>query len=177
CCLELNSLSKAHNMSGWRLGMLAGEAAMVSEVLKVKSQMDSGIFRPLQLAAVEALGCGEEWFSELNAEYRKRREAAGHIFDVLGVRYDKASAGLFVWGKVPEKIIAASGSDTAMTAGERLSEAILHEAGVFITPGYIFGHNGENYIRASLCAPVPKLEKAAELIKSHLEQIENQVLA
>ena len=177
CCLELNSLSKAHNMSGWRLGMLAGEAAMVSEVLKVKSQMDSGIFRPLQLAAVEALGCGEEWFSELNAEYRRRREAAGHIFDVLGVRYDKASAGLFVWGKVPEKIIASSNSDTAMTAGERLSEAILHEAGVFITPGYIFGHNGENYIRASLCAPVPKLEKAAELIKSHLEQIENQVLA
>ena len=177
CCLELNSLSKAHNMSGWRLGMLAGEAAMVSEVLKVKSQMDSGIFRPLQLAAVEALGCGEEWFSELNAEYRKRREAAGHIFDVLGVSYDKASAGLFVWGKVPEKIIASSNSSTAMTAGERLSEAILHEAGVFITPGYIFGHNGENYIRASLCAPVPKLEKAAELIKSHLEQIENQVLA
>lgn len=135
--------------------------------------MDSGIFRPLQLAAVKALGCGEDWFSALNAEYCRRREAAGHIFDILGVRYDKGSAGLFLWGKVPEKVL--SHNDSEMTPGERLSEAILHEAGVFITPGYIFGHNGENYIRASLCAPVPVLEKAAEKIKRHLEKIENQV--
>lgn len=155
CCLELNSLSKAHNMSGWRLGMVASSAEVISEVLKVKSQLDSGIFRPLQLAAVKALGQGPEWFASLNAEYARRREAAGKIFDLLGAHYSKESQGLFLWGRV---------------AGDpvEISDRLLHEAGVFITPGFIFGNNGRNYLRISLCAPVPVLERAHEKIKAVL---------
>ena len=155
CCLELNSLSKAHNMSGWRLGMVAGDPEMVNEILKVKSQMDSGMFRPLQLAAVEALKQGPEWFTALNDEYRRRRVAAARIFDLLGAKYDSASQGLFLWGKVGPGAAA-------------LSDKLLYEAGVFITPGFIFGHNGEEYIRISLCSKVEVLEKAYELIKNVL---------
>jgi hypothetical protein len=155
CCLELNSLSKAHNMAGWRLGMVASSADVIYEILKVKSQLDSGIFRPLQLAAVEALKQGPEWFSSLNAEYKRRRVAAGHIFDALGVKYNPDSQGLFLWGRVPE------GADPVA-----ISDKLLHEAGVFITPGFIFGHNGEKYLRISLCATVGKMARALEKIKS-----------
>ena len=154
CCLEMNSLSKAHNMAGWRLGLIAGEAAAIREVLKVKSQMDSGIFRPLQLAAVEALKAGPEWFEALNAEYERRAEVAGRIMDALGAVYDHGSAGLFLFGRVSEA--PASGK----TPGEVVSDKVLYGAGVFVTPGFIFGRNGENYIRISLCAPVRVLEKA-----------------
>ena len=154
CCLEMNSLSKAHNMAGWRLGLIAGEAAAIREVLKVKSQMDSGIFRPLQLAAVEALKAGPEWFEALNAEYERRAEVAGRIMDALGAVYDPGSAGLFLFGRVSEA--PASGK----TPGEVVSDKVLYGAGVFVTPGFIFGRNGENYIRISLCAPVRVLEKA-----------------
>lgn len=157
CCLELNSLSKAHNMSGWRLGMVASAPDVISEILKVKSQLDSGIFRPLQLAAVEALAQGPEWFAALNAEYRSRRVAAGRIFDILGVKYNPDSQGLFLWGRVP------GGMDPV-----EMSDRLLHEAGVFITPGFVFGNNGKKYLRISLCAPVPKLERAAEKIKAVL---------
>ena len=167
CCLELNSLSKAHNMSGWRIGMVGGSQELVSEVLKVKSQMDSGMFRPLQLAAVEALSQGPEWFAALNAGYRLRRVAAGRIFDLLGVRYNAESQGLFLWGKVPEDSPLVKGR-TEETLGERLSEAVLHGAGVFITPGFIFGHNGSGYVRISLCAPVETLEKAYDRIRNVL---------
>ena len=167
CCLELNSLSKAHNMSGWRIGMVGGSQELVSEVLKVKSQMDSGMFRPLQLAAVEALSQGPEWFSALNAGYRLRRVAAGRIFDLLGVRYNAESQGLFLWGKVPEDSPLVKGR-TEETLGERLSEAVLHGAGVFITPGFIFGRNGSGYVRISLCAPVETLEKAYDRIRNVL---------
>ena len=151
CCLEMNSLSKAHNMAGWRLGMIAGEAEYIKEILKVKSQMDSGIFRPLQLAAVEALNAGEEWFRELNAEYYRRAAVAYKIMDTLGAKYNPDGAGLFVWGRI-------SGSPI------ELSDKLLHQAGVFITPGFIFGRNGEQYIRISLCSPIPKLEEALERI-------------
>jgi hypothetical protein len=154
-CLEMNSLSKAHNMAGWRLGMVAGEADYIKEILKVKSQMDSGIFRPLQLAAVKALEAGEDWFTELNAEYYRRAEVAYRIMDVLGASYDRNAAGLFVWGRLPEG-----------QKGVDVSDKLLYNAGVFITPGFIFGKNGENYIRISLCATVEKLEKALEKIKS-----------
>ena len=154
CCLELNSLSKAHNMAGWRVGMVAAEAEVIEQILKVKSQMDSGMFKPLQLAAVEALKQGPEWFSQLNEEYARRRVLAGEIFDLLGVEYDHNSAGMFLWGKVP------SGK------GESLADKILYEAGVFITPGFIFGKNGEDYIRISLCAKPEVLKKAAERIRS-----------
>ena len=150
-CLEMNSLSKAHNMAGWRLGMIAGESAYIKEILKVKSQMDSGIFRPLQLAAVEALKADESWFSSLNAEYYRRAAVACRIMDALGAEYNPDSAGLFIWGRVSVPAV-------------ELSDRLLHEAGVFITPGFIFGRNGEQYIRISLCAPVPALEKALDRI-------------
>ena len=154
CCVELNSLSKAHNMAGWRIGMVAAEADVIEQILKVKSQMDSGMFKPLQLAAVDALKQGPEWFAQLNEEYARRRVLAGEIFDILGVEYDSSSAGMFLWGRVPEG------------KGEALADKILYEAGVFITPGFIFGRNGEDYIRISLCAKPEVLKKAAERIRS-----------
>ena len=155
CCLELNSLSKAHNMAGWRIGMVAAAADVVAEILKVKSQLDSGMFRPLQIAAVEALGQGPEWFDALNEEYTRRRVAAGHIFDALGVSYNPDSQGLFLWGCVPSGVSPVE-----------LSDKLLHEAGVFITPGFIFGKNGENYLRISLCATVEVFGRALEKIKA-----------
>ncbi len=166
CCLELNSLSKSHNMSGWRIGMVGGDPALISEVLKVKSQMDSGMFKALQLAAVEALHQTPEWFEELNSEYVRRRIAAGRIFDTLGAVYDHDTAGLFLWGRVPSKY-----AENGMTAGEVLSQRILYKAGVFITPGYIFGRNGENYIRVSLCANPETLDKAREEIEKVIGEI------
>ena len=164
CCLELNSLSKAHNMAGWRIGMVAADEQVISQILKVKSQMDSGMFKPLQLAAVKALEQGSEWFSELNDEYRRRRVLAGEIFDMLGVEYDHESAGMFLWGKVPQNIIAGDG----VSVGQVLSDKILYEAGVFITPGFIFGRNGENYIRISLCARQEILREASDRIRRYI---------
>ena len=152
CCVELNSLSKAHNMSGWRVGMIAGESEYVSELLKVKSQMGSGMFRPLQFAAAAALDCGPEWFEKLNGEYRLRKQAAARIFDYLGVKYNPDSQGLFLWGK--------RGADA-----EAVSDRLLEEAGVFITPGFIFGKNGREYLRISLCAEPGVFEEALERIR------------
>lgn len=162
CCLELNSLSKAHNMAGWRIGMVAAESQVIAEILKVKSQMDSGMFKPLQVAAVAALNQGPEWFSQLNEEYRRRRVLAGEIFDLLGARYDKDSTGMFLWGNVPSEVAEGDGR----TPGQVVSDKILYEAGVFITPGFIFGRNGGNFIRISLCAKPETLKKAASQIKA-----------
>ena len=156
CCLELNSLSKAHNMAGWRIGMVASDAEVIAQILKVKSQMDSGMFKPLQLAAVQALAQGPDWFRELNDEYRPRRILAGEIFDMLGVTYDKNSSGMFLWGKV------------STADGRQLSDRILYEAGVFITPGFIFGKNGEEYVRISLCSKPQVLKQASERISKIL---------
>lgn len=169
CVVEMNSLSKAHNMSGWRVGMIAGDAAYIKEILKIKSQMDSGTFKPVQMAAIAALEQGPEWFEQLNAEYRRRRKAACELFDLIGAEYNPDSAGLFVWGKVDasNKFLVA-GRDEDKTLGERLSNRFLYDAGVFITPGFIFGKNGENYIRASLCAKTEVLENAINKIKSIL---------
>jgi hypothetical protein len=158
CCMELNSLSKSHNMAGWRVGMLVGEAAVIMEVLKVKSQMDSGMFRGIQEAAVAALNAGPEWYNTLNAEYRRRREVACKIMDTIGCTYDSAAGGLYVWGRVPYG-----------TAAE-LSDKFLYEAGVFLTPGFIFGSNGANHLRISLCANVPTLERALKKIESVCKQ-------
>ena len=166
CCLELNSLSKSHNMSGWRIGMVAGAPEMISEILKVKIQMDSGMFKPLQLAAVEALNQSPEWFAKLNSEYVRRRVAAGRIFDTLGAVYDHDTAGLFLWGRVPSGY-----AKDGMSAGEVISERVLHQAGVFITPGFIFGKNGENYIRVSLCATTEVLEAAERRIRDNIQSI------
>ncbi len=176
CCMELNSLSKAHNMSGWRIGMLAGDRELVAEVLKVKSQMDSGMFRPMQLAAVKALEQGPEWFRSLNEEYSRRKVAAGRIFSLLGVEYDHDSSGLFLWGHVGQDnaFVAPRSEECGMQAqnvacgekslGERLSDRLLYDAGVFITPGFIFGKNGRDYIRISLCAKPEVLAEAERLI-------------
>lgn len=155
CCIELNSLSKAHNMAGWRMGMVGGDAEIITELLKVKSQMDSGMFRPLQLAAVEALKQGEEWFKALNDEYRRRKVHAARIFDMLGAEYNIDSQGLFLWGKVgPEAV--------------QISDRLLYEAGVFITPGFIFGKNGSNYLRISLCASSETFQRAISRIEKVL---------
>ena len=158
CCLEMNSLSKSHNMAGWRVGMLVGEADVIREVLKVKSQMDSGMFRGIQEAAVAALNAGEEWYQALNAEYRRRRELACKIMDTIGCTYDANAGGLYVWGRVP--------SGTAV----EWSDKFLYEAGVFLTPGFIFGSNGANYLRISLCANVPTLERALAKVASNVKR-------
>ena len=164
CCLELNSLSKAHNMSGWRIGMVAADAEIISQILKVKSQMDSGMFKPLQLAAVEALSQGPEWFESLNAEYRRRRVLAGRIFDIIGADYDRDSSGMFLWGRISpgNRFLNPEAGDASL--GEQVSDKILYNAGVFITPGFIFGKNGRDYIRISLCAKPEILERSAEKI-------------
>ena len=164
CCLELNSLSKAHNMAGWRVGMVAADSEVIAQILKVKSQMDSGMFKPLQLAAVEALRQGHEWFAQLNAEYARRRVLAGEIFDLLGAEYDRNSAGMFLWGKVAECHFERA-ERVEKSPGETVSDKVLYEAGVFITPGFIFGKNGEQYIRISLCATPEVLKQAAERIR------------
>lgn len=180
CCLELNSLSKAHNMAGWRIGMVAAGPQVISEILKVKSQMDSGMFKPLQLAAIEALKQGPEWFAALNEEYRRRKVLAGEIFDLLGAEYDHDSEGMFLWGRVDSTSLYRDNSrlpygEGSISAGQTVSDKILNEAGVFITPGFIFGHNGENYIRISLCAKPEILRLAAEKIcKVASQLLDNQ---
>lgn len=187
CCIELNSLSKAHNMSGWRIGMVAGDAELISSVLKVKSQMDSGMFKPMQMAAVAALSEGEEWFEQLNEGYRERRKVAGRIMEMLDAEYLADGTGLFVWGRVKdnnpllgrladaEKLAADAGlslsrpeDGVAKSKGEIISDYLLYSTGVFITPGCIFGSNGRDYIRISLCATSEKLEEAYERIKKVL---------
>jgi aspartate/methionine/tyrosine aminotransferase len=152
--LELNSLSKSHNLAGWRVGMLLGRADLLQEVLRFKSNMDSGMFLPVQLAAAAALQLGPEWYEELNAEYRQRRGQVYQLLDRLGCRYDPAQVGLFVWARVP----------AAYADGYALSDAVLREARVFITPGGIFGSNGNGFVRVSLCQPAPVLQQALERI-------------
>ena len=169
CCLELNSLSKAHNMAGWRIGMVAAEAEVISQILKVKSQMDSGMFKPLQMAAVQALAQGPKWFRALNDEYRQRRKLAGEIFDLIGAEYDHSSSGMFLWGKIAScRLLKQEQKDTGKTGGEIVSDAILQGCGVFITPGFIFGKNGDNYIRISLCAKPQVLRQAYDRINKLL---------
>ena len=143
--------------------MVAADAEVIAQILKVKSQMDSGMFKPLQLAAVEALGQDRDWFISLNEEYARRRSLAGDIFDLIGVEYEKDSSGMFLWGKVPAGMC---GAVEGVTSGQTLSDKLLYEAGVFITPGFIFGSKGEDYVRISLCAKPEVLKKAAEKISN-----------
>ena len=145
--------------------MVAADAEVIAQILKVKSQMDSGMFKPLQLAAVEALGQDRDWFVSLNEEYARRRSLAGDIFDLIGVEYEKDSSGMFLWGKVSSSLCSA-GSEKS--PGEQLSDRILYEAGVFMTPGFIFGKNGEGYVRISLCAKPEILKMAYDKIKEIL---------
>jgi LL-diaminopimelate aminotransferase len=148
--LELNSLSKSHNMAGWRIGWVAGNKNYVDAVLRVKSNMDSGMFLGLQQAAVEALKNGNAWFTELNAVYKKRRTAAQKVLNLLGCSYSEKQSGLFVWAKAPEKV-----KDV-----EKWIDEILYGTKVFITPGFIFGEAGRRFIRISLCATEEKLLEA-----------------
>ena len=153
--IELNSLSKSHNMAGWRMAMLASNAQFVEWVLKVKSNIDSGQFRPAMLAAVEALKCDSDWFDELNAVYARRLNVPERIMDALGCTFDPSQRGLFLWGKIPD----------AAESSEKFADNILYNARVFITPGFIFGSNGERFIRISLCATEEKMEEALTRIK------------
>jgi len=155
--LELNSLSKSHNMAGWRIGMVAGNSTFINAVLKVKSNMDSGMFKPLQAAAAEALAAPAEWYAALNATYLRRRQKAAEIMNALGCTFDPAQSGLFLWGRIPDHYSDAIG----------LTEELLHQKHLFITPGNVFGNNGARYIRISLCAPEEVLQAALERVIKH----------
>jgi LL-diaminopimelate aminotransferase len=157
--LELNSLSKSQNMAGWRVGMLAGRANRINDVLRFKSNMDSGMFLPVQLAAAKALALGSDWYETLNDTYRLRRQKAFALLDALGCSYSQQQAGLFVWAKIPAHY----------ENGYALSDAILHNHRVFITPGGIFGSNGNGYVRISLCAPAERFETAIQQIQQPLK--------
>lgn len=158
CCIEFNSMSKSHNMPGWRVGMCASNPEFISWILKIKSNIDSGTFRGIQLAAAEALNTNDDaWHKEYNVEnYRRRRKIAEDIMTVLGCTFDPSQVGMFLWGKIPEKYANV----------EDLTERILHEARVFVTPGFIFGSNGQRYLRISLCAKDEKMAEALQRIKA-----------
>jgi aspartate/methionine/tyrosine aminotransferase len=159
--LELNSLSKSHNMAGWRIGMVGGHSEYIKHILKVKSNMDSGMFLALQSAAAEALNNPPSWYDSINTVYAHRRKIAGEILSLMKCRFDKDQVGLFVWGKIPEEIINP----------ELYIEELLVKAHVFITPGFIFGSNGMRYIRISLCADESVLLEARKRIISYLKNI------
>ena len=156
CCIEFNSMSKSHNMPGWRVGMCATNPTFISWILKIKSNIDSGTFRGIQLAAAAALSNDEEWHHEANIEtYSRRRKYAEQIMDALGCKYDPNQVGMFLWGRIPD----------SYSNCEELTERVLHEARVFITPGFIFGSKGERYVRISLCAKEEKIQAALERIR------------
>lgn len=157
--LELNSLSKSHNMAGWRVGMLCGAKERIEEVIRFKSNMDSGMFLPVQLAAAKAVSLGKEWHDEVNAVYRERREKVFDLLQLLNCSFSTKQAGMFVWAAIP-----ASYKD-----GYVLSDEVLYKSNVFITPGGIFGSAGKKYIRVSLCSPEEKLEEAIQRIKNNKE--------
>lgn len=157
CCIEFNSMSKSHNMAGWRVAMAATNAQFIQWIVKIKSNIDSGTFRPIQLAAAQAYHNTPEWHEEANVKvYAKRRKPAEEIMRTLGCTFDEEQVGMFLWGRIPDMYADV----------EDLTEKALHEARVFITPGFIFGSNGKRYIRISLCAKEDKLAEALERIKS-----------
>ena len=151
--LELNSLSKSFNMAGWRVGMVSGAEVYLSEVLKVKSNMDSGMFYGIQKGAIKALELSKDWFEEINVVYEKRRALTWKILDALNCQYNSENGGMFVWAKLPERITS-----------EQMTDKMLYEKDVFLTPGTVFGSNGEGYIRLSLCVSEEKLEKVLERV-------------
>ena len=152
--MELNSLSKSHNMAGWRIGMLAASEQRITEVLRFKSNMDSGMFLPLQLAAATALSLGSEWYEKQNSLYYRREKIGEQIFDALGIEYAKNQAGLFLWGRLPEGVDCYEFCDK-----------LLYEKGVFLTPGAVFGSNGTHYMRLSLCATEEVLLSVLKIVE------------
>jgi len=155
CCIEMNSMSKAHNMAGWRMAMLATNAEFIQWILKVKSNVDSGMFRPMMVAAVAALQNTEEWHAEMNRVYVGRRILAHQIMDALECTYDTTQVGMFIWARIPDRY----------KDSEELADEILYGKNVFITPGFIFGDKGLRYVRISLCCPEPVLKEALARIK------------
>ena len=155
-CIELNSMSKAHNMPGWRMAMLASNAQFVQWVLKVNSNIESGQFKPMQYAAAKALQADKSWYDGMNRVYRSRRDLAGQTMEALGCTYDEQQVGMFLWGRIP---------DSAESA-EAIANKVLYEARVFLTPGFIFGSRGERYIRISLCCKNEALQEALNRVKS-----------
>lgn len=153
--IEMNSLSKSHNMAGWRIAMIASNPQFIQWILRVKSNIDSGQFRPMMLAAAQALKCDRSWYDGINALYGKRRAIAEQIMSAIGCTFDADQTGLFLWGKIPDNINDA----------ETLTEKVLHDARVFITPGFIFGSNGNRYIRISLCATEERMLEALDRIE------------
>ncbi len=159
CCIEFNSMSKSHNMPGWRFGMLSSNAQFIQWILKIKSNIDNGMFRPMQLAAAQAYHNSEEWHATYNFDvYQRRRNLAEQIMTTLGCTFDPEQVGMFLWGRIPDHYADV----------EQLTEKILHEARVFITPGFIFGSNGNRYIRISLCAKEEKIKEALQRIQQIL---------
>lgn len=156
--LELNSLSKSHNMAGWRIGWVAGKKELIDAVLRVKSNMDSGMFLGLQHAAIQALKSNKDWFDVQNNIYQERRSAASSLLKLLGCSFDERQSGLFLWAKAPAHV----------TNVERWLDDILYNTKVFLTPGFIFGENGNGFVRISLCAPVTKMLEATNRIELHL---------
>ena len=159
CCIEFNSMSKSHNMPGWRFGMLSSNAQFIQWILKIKSNIDNGMFRPMQLAAAQAYHNSEEWHATYNFDvYQRRRNLAEQIMTTLGCTFDPEQVGMFLWGRIPDHFADV----------EQLTEKILHKARVFITPGFIFGRNGNRYIRISLCAKEEKIKEALQRIQQIL---------
>jgi len=154
--LELNSLSKSQNMAGWRVGVLCGAKDRINEVLRFKSNMDSGMFLPVQLAAAKSLSLGTEWYSSVNAVYKQRRQKVYDLLDKLGCSYSKEQSGMFMWASIPAEF----------ENSYLLSDKVLYEHNVFITPGGIFGSGGDKYVRISLCATEEKIEEAIRRIGS-----------
>lgn len=159
--IELNSLSKSHNMAGWRIGMLCGAKQRIDEVLRFKSNMDSGMFLPVQLAAAKALSLGADWHEQVNKVYRRRREKVFQLLDALQCTYDRQQVGLFVWARIPE----------GYRDGYALSDEVLYNRNVFITPGGIFGNAGTQYVRVSLCNTEEKLDQAIGRILNHVDSL------
>jgi len=162
--LELNSLSKSSNMAGWRVGVLCGAKQRIDEVLRFKSNMDSGMFLPVQLSAAKALTLGKEWYDSVNKVYKARREKVYELLDILNCKYSKEQVGMFMWAKIPG----------GYKDGYALSDDVLYNSNVFITPGGIFGSAGDRYIRVSLCGSIERFEEAIKRIKKVKEEVHVQ---
>ena len=161
--LELNSFSKSHNMAGWRIGWVTAHEQYINAILKVKSNIDSGMFLPVQHAAIEALSNSSEWYEMQNSAYQKRQKIAWQIMDEIGASYDRDNVGMFVWAKVKDQI-----KDV-----EAFVDSLIYEAGVFITPGKVFGSNGNRYVRISLCSTEEVLTEALARISNFMKTIQS----
>ena len=159
--LEMNSLSKGHSMAGWRVGTIVGRKEWLDSILAFKSNMDSGMFYPIQAAAATALSLGEDWFKSLNAIYYEREKEAYALLDALGCKYRPHQAGLFVWAEIPEDF---EGDCFAF------SDEVMEKCDVFLTPGGIFGSEGKRYVRITLCCPAELLRRATENVKANLHK-------